>query len=186
MIVLINNRLFSTNSYFSIGLTLDRKSDFFRVLKTRNFAAKGRKQQTKAEKDAEIKREADQLEATRKRNKHVAFSKAVYWYVETYQKNMFEILRKNEDNLVELHKQQAKIRGVFNELEKVQEKVKEAKLKESIQLSDLKDIGQLSSTPVLSIEEENNNELWAQTQPYPGQNIAHLRDQTPPTNDENG
>jgi hypothetical protein len=43
MTLQINNRLFSTYSYFSIGLTLDRKSAFFRVLKTRNFAAKGKK-----------------------------------------------------------------------------------------------------------------------------------------------
>ena len=169
MTLQINNRLFSTYSYFSIGLTLDRKSAFFRVLKTRNFAAKGKKQtKSKAEKDAEIKRQADQLEATMKRNKHVAFSKAVYWYVETYQKNMFEVLKRNEEQLVGLHKQQAKIGGISNELQKAQEKMREVKLKETIRLSDLKDIEKLGA-PDLTVEEDIHEELEREvTQPIPG------------------
>jgi hypothetical protein len=81
---------------------------------------------------------------------------------------MFEVLKRNEEQLVGLHKQQAKIGGISNELQKAQEKMREAKLKETIRLSDLKDIEKLGA-PDLTVEEDIHEELEREvTQPIPG------------------
>jgi hypothetical protein len=81
---------------------------------------------------------------------------------------MFEVLKRNEEQLVGLHQQQAKIGGISNELQKAQEKMREAKLKETIRLSDLKDIEKLGA-PDLTVEEDIHEELEREvTQPIPG------------------